>query len=909
MSAWSYFTRCFTKENDFLVLDGKYHFFCGAIGRNTSQSMIVNAWDSKEKLDNVNNNEPPTHVIKMLIPNKFSGFSSEQAQRCILEEMKIHSRLSHPNIVKALYVGELENDENNTNDEKQDDKKQDEKKIDVAFGAIVMEHGESLDDCKQEVFEDPQKIIKLTTDIGDALLYLSDEGVIHNDLSLGNVIVFGGDVFRITDFGLSLDVQTPRALLFNRGGTRGFIPPENLQNANQTVQILTPSMRSNKSDMFPFGAILYRVIVGKNFLQEYDLQAYKSSSDGLKENLLQDTLRLGNGGISTVFTSLVLCLLALRPEQRMSTESLKAFITLIHLCTSDSSNMELLEDAAGLLRNDLNCVNLDHFKQGIISALERELMEATTSTIAIQGIVCNAMNQLRDRCLQLMCFTTTEMRSVIVYDDNFASQSYANMGLLMRRLGEQWGIQERLAFVIVSPPDTLAHISRRRRLNLLYSNEFEPIPDCLFAAGNTFRLVYFSALKWERALNMQRAERSEVESVGSVDDATISSCGYVLSGSMSDIDMVENDKEVLMNNLKILLLRGKAKSDAVLQVKERLDGLKNLLEEIQAFKETLQPQSRGSIILKHLLSMAKDNDAFDAKFLREVSNSIEMNFYNKYKKECFELDETIGSDADTNEVFQRVTDVLDDAKSNINKDHDMPVGTLMTFVTAISLGELVMEEIKDSKSEDKLDAEGMVEFWLSGVYNETLIAIKTEFEQQQNALDDDHETAAHDDDNSYDDATPRTSPTPPDEQQVKTPEPAVEIADRQHGLNATYDQLIMETTGLTKSSETLELKIRNFRSSSNSTRKRLDISKMQTERKLGEIMEIKTKLAEMDSKVRDLQLKLEKMERVEMPTKVPEDVKSYEWCEIARIAKKLAEANYRLRTIASFMDDVEEIPM
>jgi len=89
-----------------------------------------------------------------------------------------------------------------------------------------------------------------------AIENLCENGIIHRDLNLNNIIVdYNSKQLYLIDFGLSADISTP--ILATMVGTPGYIAPEVFNQMSQFKLDYGP-----KSDVYSISAILYKMICG-----------------------------------------------------------------------------------------------------------------------------------------------------------------------------------------------------------------------------------------------------------------------------------------------------------------------------------------------------------------------------------------------------------------------------------------------------------------------------------------------------------------------------------------------------------------------------------------------------------------------------------------------------------------------
>ncbi len=154
-------------------------------------------------------------------------------QEMLRKEFEVMIQMQHPNIVRTYSMERVE-----------------------PYGmCIVMEwvEGETLEDflCKQG---DRQVRIKIIKEIVDAIGYMHQKDVVHQDLKPKNILVTSaGSSVRLIDFGLA-DAGS-FAVLKKAGGSRGYVSPEQIN--GEALDI--------RNDIYSFGVILKEMNMGKPF--------------------------------------------------------------------------------------------------------------------------------------------------------------------------------------------------------------------------------------------------------------------------------------------------------------------------------------------------------------------------------------------------------------------------------------------------------------------------------------------------------------------------------------------------------------------------------------------------------------------------------------------------------------------
>ena len=158
----------------------------------------------------------------------------EDAMIRFKREGKILAALNHPNIVAVHDAG-----------------------IDNGYPFLVMEYieGENFDTrIKRLGGEDIDNVIKLCSQISDALEYMHTRDVIHRDIKSANIILDTSGTPILTDFGIAYSSDFTVENLTTDGfmGTLRYVAPE----------LLSGGFPSALSDIYSFGVVLYECLTG-----------------------------------------------------------------------------------------------------------------------------------------------------------------------------------------------------------------------------------------------------------------------------------------------------------------------------------------------------------------------------------------------------------------------------------------------------------------------------------------------------------------------------------------------------------------------------------------------------------------------------------------------------------------------
>jgi len=160
--------------------------------------------------------------------------SDEGFIRRFRREAQAAASLSHPNIVSIFDVGK-----------------------DGQEDYIVMEYvwGSTLKDIiRKEAPMPPQKALKITRQIAEALAHAHANHIIHRDIKPQNILITWDGRVKVTDFGIARAVSS--STLTHTGdivGSVHYLSPEQAKGAQINEQ----------SDIYSLGIILYEMITGK----------------------------------------------------------------------------------------------------------------------------------------------------------------------------------------------------------------------------------------------------------------------------------------------------------------------------------------------------------------------------------------------------------------------------------------------------------------------------------------------------------------------------------------------------------------------------------------------------------------------------------------------------------------------
>jgi serine/threonine-protein kinase len=171
-------------------------------------------------------------ALKLILPGNPVFGDERLHQDGLLREARAAGPLHHPGIVTIYDVGEAEG---------------------VPFVAMEFVDGTSLFSLMSNRRLERSRAIDILRQLASALDYAHSHGIIHRDIKPANVLLEGGAVAKIADFGIARIAAARTGALTAMGfGTAWYMSPE---------QILSREL-DGRSDQFALAAMAYEMLTG-----------------------------------------------------------------------------------------------------------------------------------------------------------------------------------------------------------------------------------------------------------------------------------------------------------------------------------------------------------------------------------------------------------------------------------------------------------------------------------------------------------------------------------------------------------------------------------------------------------------------------------------------------------------------
>jgi serine/threonine protein kinase len=245
-----------------------------------------------------------------------------------------------------------------------------------------------------------EKILKWSMQIGLAIHFLAENGLIHRDLKPNNIMLLeGGDLVKVVDFGLAVDMLDTRGNAPVEAGTPYYMAPEILQGVKYTYPV----------DCWSFGVMLHEML-------RLELPFRGKSTADLVRSILEDAPPPIPAHYSSGIKSIAAALLIKDPQLRMGMAGMLMH-PLLHprtLAFPTSYRPKAVEER--IRRNQVRQLNA-----------QMEIMPRSqhSSLIGIDHINSN-QEQPAEASLSSRSVLTATLNSLSVVDNNPPSSSTAS---------------------------------------------------------------------------------------------------------------------------------------------------------------------------------------------------------------------------------------------------------------------------------------------------------------------------------------------------------------------------------------------------------------------------------------------------------------------------------------------------
>lgn len=162
---------------------------------------------------------------------------AREHQQRFVREAQAAGILSHPSIVTVHDIGQADEDS-------------------TSFIAMQYVEGPNLKELIQRGERpEPAKLLEIIAQIGDALDYAHQRGIVHRDVKPANIILTPDGLAKITDFGIA-KIASIASNLTTTGqfiGTPNYMSPEQVKGGEV----------DGRSDLFSLGIVLYEGLTGR----------------------------------------------------------------------------------------------------------------------------------------------------------------------------------------------------------------------------------------------------------------------------------------------------------------------------------------------------------------------------------------------------------------------------------------------------------------------------------------------------------------------------------------------------------------------------------------------------------------------------------------------------------------------
>jgi serine/threonine protein kinase len=195
-------------------------------------------------LEVVDTRDQSTRALKLLIPLAHA----EEAQSRFRREFRALSRLTHPNVLKVFEWG-IHGDRPWFS-------------MELVSGRDLRDEVEAMSSLLPvDRFERVESILKQVT---RALAYIHERGMVHRDVTPGNIMVRADGATKIMDFGVVKDMGAELTAVGEVIGTVAWMAPEQI----------TSSELDARADLYSLGCVLYLLLTGRRPFNAHTIHGF-----------------------------------------------------------------------------------------------------------------------------------------------------------------------------------------------------------------------------------------------------------------------------------------------------------------------------------------------------------------------------------------------------------------------------------------------------------------------------------------------------------------------------------------------------------------------------------------------------------------------------------------------------------
>ena len=219
------------------------------------------------------------YALKVINKNKLMQIYSDC--RLVQNEVEIHSKLNHPNIIRLYNMKETENE--------------------IQILLEYAEKGSLFDLIQKTNGLDELKAFEYFIQIVNAVYFLHQNNIIHRDIKPENILIDENNALKLCDFGWAKELNVNKRATFC--GTMEYMAPE----------IVGSEMYDFSVDIWSLGILLYELIMGHSPFRSKSKKDRNIRIKIKKHDLVFDK----DKNISKECIDLINRLLDMNPEQRL----------------------------------------------------------------------------------------------------------------------------------------------------------------------------------------------------------------------------------------------------------------------------------------------------------------------------------------------------------------------------------------------------------------------------------------------------------------------------------------------------------------------------------------------------------------------------------------------------------------